>query len=85
MFNIGHSHSVPWFNHSAPVHSTEQLNAVFPSAAVVNELELADVTILLHHTQNLPHQLGGGPNDAFPFMTTFVVMNRVQRIRERIN
>lgn len=48
---------------TALVEATVELNDDLAASLVVNDFELIDVAVLLHHTEELDHDLGGGAEE----------------------
>ena len=67
---------------AALVQATVQVHDDLAGAVVVDDLELTNVTVLLHHLQELHHHLGRGADQHLALATTLRARNGAERVRE---
>ena len=65
------------------VDAADQFHDDFPRPVVVQHLELANVTILLHHLEELDHHLRRRSQQHLPLATLLSVRHRLQAVRKR--
>lgn len=80
LLDITHGDVEAWADDTALVDATSQLNNDLARAVVVNQLELANVTVLLHNLQELDDNLGGGADQNLALTALLSVRNRLQGI-----
>jgi hypothetical protein len=60
-FNMQRTTGVPWGDDAALVEPAGEIDDNLASPVVVHHLELPDITVLHHHSQESHHDLGAGP------------------------
>jgi len=72
----------PGRDDTALVQPTDEVDNDLSLPVVIDDLEIANITLLLHALQELDNDLGGGPDHDLPLTPLFLVDDVVHRISE---
>jgi len=76
------AHIVTWRDDTSLVETTVQLDDDLAGSVVINFFELANVTVLLHDTEELDDNLGGRADEDLSLSRLLSVVDGVERIVE---
>jgi len=69
-------------DHSALVDAPDQIHHQLSATVIVNEFELANVAMLLHHGQEFDDDLGRGSNQDLPLALAFGVRDGLEAVSQ---
>ena len=69
-----------WGDDTALVQSTVKLNDDLTGSSVINDLELIDVSVMLHNSKELDNDFGGWSEENLSFASFFSVNHFLERL-----
>jgi len=80
LLEVGDADIVAGRDNTGLVYPAVELNDDLARSVIIHFLELANVTMFLHHTQELDDDLRAGPDENLSFPSLFGVIDRIESI-----